>query len=80
MTAKERDRRKEIESKCPPGYSLHIGQPIDMLDITELWRIFENHDEPHRTRIPQDLIDVAGIPCTARVPKSWGRCLYYKVV
>ena len=73
-------KRKDIVSNCPEGYQLNIGRPINMLGGKELWRIFENQSQPHLTRLPQDLVDVAGHPCAARVPKEWGRCLYYKVV
>jgi hypothetical protein len=73
---------KEIEANCPTGYSVAFpGQTIDMLGSTELWRIHEHHAEPHLTRVPQDLVpDVMGSPCAARVPKEWGRCLYYKII
>ena len=73
---------KEIAANCPAGYSVAIpGQSIDMLGSTELWRIHEHHAEPHLTRVPQDLVpDVMGSPCAARVPKEWGRCLYYKII
>lgn len=73
-------KRKDIVANCPDGYSLNTGHPIDMLGGKELWRIFENQSEPHLTRLPQDLVDVAGSPCAARVPKAWGRVLYFKVV
>lgn len=73
--------RKELEDSCPEGYKVIIpGQNIDMLGAKEFWRIHEHHAEPHLTRVPQDLIDVADAPCAARVPKEWGQCLYYKVV
>lgn len=71
----------EIEDNCPEGYSICTGLPIDMLGITEVWRIFENNPEPDLTRIPQDLVDYPyGGKCAKRVPEEWGRCLYYKVV
>lgn len=72
--------RKELEANCPVGYSVNDGTTVDMLGATELWRIYENHPEPHLARIPQDLIDVEGVPCAGRASKEWGRCLYYKVV
>jgi hypothetical protein len=72
--------RKTIVANCPEGYSLNTGRPIDMLGKKELWRIFENQSQPHLTRLPQDMIDNGFGPCAARVPKSWGRVLYYKVV
>jgi hypothetical protein len=76
--------RKELEAKCPDGYSINDIGPKNMLGATELWRIFENHCEPDLTRIPQDLVDY-GIAFgkgrgPKRVPDEWGRCLYYKVV
>jgi len=51
-----------------------------MLGKTELWRIFEYHPEPYLTRIPQDLVDTPFGPCAKRIPKDWGKCLYYKTV
>ena len=73
--------RKEIEPNCPVGYSINTGKSINMLGITELWRIFENHAEPHLIRVPQDLVpDVMGNPCAGSVPKEWGKCLYWKTV
>lgn len=72
---------KEIEDSCPEGYTKVIpGQNINMLGYTELWRIHEHHLEPDLTRIPQDLYDMGYGVCAKRVPKEWGRCLYYKVV
>jgi len=76
------EKLKEIQANRPDGYEVVVpGKSIDMLGKSELWRIYENHPEPHRTRIPQDLIDTpyAG-PCAARTPDEWGRCLYFKVV
>lgn len=72
--------RKDIEDNCPDGYSVCDTNVVDMLDKTELWRIYENHSEPHLARIPQDLVDYLGSPAAGRAPKEWGRCLYYKVV
>jgi hypothetical protein len=74
------DKHKKLVSNCPAGYLINTGRPIDMLGKKELWRIFENQSEPHLTRLPQDLVDFQGHPCAARVPKSWGRVLYYKVI
>jgi len=74
------DRLKELEASCPEGYKVAIpGQAIDMLGKDELWRIHEHHPEPHLTRIPQDLYDTGYGMCARRIPKEWGRCLYYKV-
>lgn len=73
--------RKELEESCPAGYTVDSGEPVDMLGKTELWRMFEHHLEPDLTRIPQDLVDFPyGGKCAKRVPKEWGRCLYYKTV
>lgn len=81
MPMPEKVRRREIELNCPEGYKLvRDGQTVDMLGATELWRIYENHPEPHLARIPQDLIDVEGVPCAGRAPKDWGQCIYYKVL
>lgn len=74
------DKIRKIKANCPAGYSVNEGRVVDMLGKTELWLIHEHHAEPHLIRLPQDLIDVAGTPCAARVPKEWGRCLYYKVI
>ena len=76
---KQDDRLKELEASCPDGYSVINGSTIDMLGKTELWRIFENQDEPQLSRIPQDFVDFGNGRCPARAPKEWGRCLYYKV-
>lgn len=75
-------KRKEIKPKCPDGYLPNCGQVIDMLGKTELWKIHEHHAEPEITRIPQDLVDYGiGLGQGAkRVPKEWGRCLYYRVI
>lgn len=74
-------KMKEMQANCPEGYSVLIGgETVDMLGKTELWRIYENHSEPHLARIPQDLVDYLGAPAAGRAPKEWGRCLYYKTV
>ncbi len=73
-------KRNKIVENCTDGYSLYEGDSIDMLGKTELWRIFEFHAEPDLTRIPQDLVDIPFGPSAKRIPKEWGRCLYYKVV
>lgn len=73
-------KRKDVEKECPKGYLPNCGQAIDMLGKTELWEIFEHHPEPELTRIPQDLVDTPFGPCAKRIPKEWGRCLYYKVL
>lgn len=73
--------RKEIEDKCPEGYTVVIpGQTIDMLGKTELWRIHENNSIPDCTRIPQDFYDTGYGLCAKRIPEEWGKCLYFKVV
>ncbi|CAN5951048.1 unnamed protein product [Sphagnum jensenii] len=64
---------KEIQANCPAGYTVNAGYPIDMLNVTELWRIYENHPEPQLTRIPQDMVDYEGRPAVGRTPKEWGR-------
>lgn len=75
------NRLKELEASCPEGYKVAIpGQAIDMLGKTELWRIHEHNSDPHLTRLPQDLIDWEQGISAKRVPKEWGRCLYYKVI
>jgi hypothetical protein len=75
------DRLKELRSSCPAGYTVMIpGQVLNMLGTTELWRIHEHYPEPDLTRIPQDLYDTGYGMCAKRIPKEWGRCLYYKVV
>jgi len=68
------------KSNFPDGYLPNCDQTIDMLGKTELWRIHEHHAEPDLTRIPQDLVDTPFGPCAKRIPKEWGRCLYYKTV
>jgi hypothetical protein len=75
------EKIRKIKANCPAGYSVNDGyRSINMLGKKELWSIYEHHTEPHVTRIPQDLIDDGnGSPCAARVPKEWGRCVYYKV-
>ena len=73
-------KHKDIVAKCPEGYQLNTGRPINMLGAKELWRIFEHHAEPDLTRIPQDLVDAPFGPSAKRVPKEWGRCLYYRVI
>lgn len=72
--------RKEIDDKCPEGYTPYHGGSIDMLGKEKLWRIHERHVEPELTRIPQDMVDTPFGPCAKRIPAEWGRCLYYKVV
>ena len=73
--------RKELEANCPEGYTVYNGEgTLNMLGKTEFWRIHENHPEPDLTRIPEDLVDMPYGPCAKRIPKEWGRCLYYKVV
>lgn len=72
--------RKEIDDNCPEGYTSYHGGSIDMLGKEELWRIHERHAEPELTRIPQDMVDTPFGPSAKRIPKEWGRCLYYKVV
>jgi hypothetical protein len=76
----EKIRLAQIAAKCPEGYTVNDGKPLDMLGKTELWRIHEFHMEPDLVRIPQDLVDYPNGPSAKRVPKEWGQCLYYKVV
>lgn len=71
---------KEVKANCPVGYTVNDGEPINMLGAKELWRIFEHHAEPDLTRIPQDLVDAPFGHSAKRVPKEWGRCLYYRVI
>lgn len=73
-------KRKDTSLKCPDGYLPYCGQAIDMLGKTELWQIHEHHVEPEITRIPQDMVDTPFGPCAKRIPKEWGRCLYYKAI
>ena len=76
------DEMRKIMAECPDGYTVAMGQAIDMLGKTELWRIFENHPKPDLTRIPQDLVDFewGDGKVAKRVPIEWGKCLYFKVV
>lgn len=72
---------EKLKANCPDGYSVMVpGMTVNMLGAAELWRIFEKHAEPYRIRIPEDLIDNELETCPARVPKEWGRPLYYKLV
>lgn len=80
MKRKEEIDWEQVKASCPEGYMVNGGETIDMLGKTEMWRIHEHNSEPHLTRIPQDLIDTPFGPCVARIPKEWGRCLYYKIV
>lgn len=74
------EKMKELEINCPDGYTVAIGQAIDMLGKKELWRIFEHQAEPDLTRIPYDLVQTPFGPSAKRIPKEWGKCLYFKVV
>lgn len=31
---------ESVKKSCPDGYTVNGGEPLDMLGITELWRVF----------------------------------------